>query len=470
MDDRRILFIYTNIRVAKANYYSHGLGSLVAVLKQHEYNIRIFNLFDFGKEEKSELSQFVNHFKPQLLGFTCVASQYRFVKRVADYIKRRFPHIITVIGGVHPTLSPGLLLDAPGLDFLFRGESEHTFLDFCNSFYDGYPRPFLRTIENLAYLDLGGALILNEMLPLADNLDSLPAPDRAAFGYENVLKATGGLATFVFNRGCPFDCRFCSNHALAKVYGLDCFKPRVRSVDLAIEEIIEVTQRYDVRLVRVVDEIMGIDKLWLLDFCREYKKQIDIPFTCFQRVNLVDETRIAALKEAGCVRVNLGIESGNDFIRNYLMNRRISSQQMVEAFRICTKFDMPTMAANMIGLPFETSEMVFDTVALNRRILPTWSVVNIFYPYPGTKLGFLCEELGLIDEGKASSDDFVERKQGSILKLPLTDDHLNWFRQNWGSLIYRDLGTVLRHPKRLFFDKLAGKIRRKGWPWQKNST
>ncbi|MGA9348247.1 MAG: radical SAM protein [Anaerolineae bacterium] len=458
MNERRILFVYTNIRVAKANYYSHGLGSIVAVLKQHEYNVNIFNLYDFDEEERRKLSEFISHFKPQIIGFTCVASQYRFIRRIADYIKKSFPHIIVVIGGVHPTLLPNMLLEAKGIDYLFRGEAEHTFLDFCTRFYEGGD---VTEVKGLAHVTSNGELILNETLPLDRDLDSLPEPDRESFKYEDIVKATGGQADFVFNRGCPYNCSFCSNHALAKVYGLEHMISRTRSVDLAIKEIIHVTQKYDVKLVWIHDEIMGVNKPWLMDFCREYKKHIDIPFTCFQRANLVDEAKIAALKEAGCIGVNLGVESGNDFIRNYLMNRQISKEQIIEAFRICDKFGMNTTAANMIGLPFETVDMVFDTIALNRIILPTFNVVGIFYPYPGTKLAFLCKELGLIDEKKALSEDFVERKQGSILKLPLTDEQLNWFRRNWGRLIYRDFGTVLRHPKRLFFDKLSGKIRRK---------
>lgn len=457
MSDRRILFVYTSIRVAKSNYYSHGLGSIVAVLKQHEYNVKIFNLFDFDEEEKKELSQFISHFKPQIIGFTCVASQYRFIRGIADYIKKCFPHIIVVIGGVHPTLLPSLLLEAKGIDYLFRGEAEHTFLDFCTRFYEGGD---VTEVKGLAYVTSNGELILNETLPVDRDLDSLPEPDRESFKYEDIVKATGGQVDFVFNRGCPYNCSFCSNQALAKVYGLERMISRTRSVDLAIKEIIHVTQKYDAKLVWIHDEIMGVNKTWLMDFCREYKKHIDIPFTCFQRANLVDETKIAALKEAGCIRVNLGVESGNDFIRNYLMNRKMSKEQIIEAFRICDKFGMNTAAANIIGLPFETVDMIFDTIALNRIILPSISVVGIFYPYPGTKLAFLCKELGLIDEKKALSEDLVERKQGSILKLPLTDEQLDWFRKNWGRLIYRDFGTVLRHPKRLFFDKLSGRIKR----------
>ena len=457
MSDRRILFIYTNIRVAKPNYYSHGLGSIVAVLKQNEYATEVYNLFDFNEKDKKELSHFISNFKPQIIGFTCVASQYRFIKKVADYIKTSFPQIITVIGGVHPTLFPTMISEAAGIDYLFRGESEHTFLDFCARFYgDGD----VTKVNNLAYINSDKELILNEILPLNSDLDSLPEPDRESFKYDDIIKATGGIADFVFNRGCPYNCTFCSNHALAKVYGHKRMMPRTKSVDLAIKEVIHVTQRYDVKLVWIHDEIMGVNKAWLLDFCKEYKRHIDIPFTCFQRANLVDETRIAALKEAGCIRANLGVESGNDFIRNYLMNRKMSREQIIEAFRICDQFNMETTAANLIGFPFETVDMIYDTIELNRIILPTVSVVNIFYPYPGTQLAFLCKELGLIDEKKALSEDFIERKQGSILKLPLTDDQLSWFRSNWSRLVYKDIKTVIKNPKRLFFDKLSGKISR----------
>lgn len=451
-----VLLIYPNINVAKDNYYSHGLASIAAVLKQHGFGIQAYNVFAFGEEEKARLFRFVSDFRPKVIGLTCVTSQYRFVKDISEYLKSQFPDIVLAVGGVHPTLFPDLLYDSRSIDYLFRGEAEDTFLDFCRRVHDNQD---VTDISGVAYIGGDNKLVINEIGALCGDLNKFPEPERELFDYGSVLKATGGAATFLFNRGCPNACTFCSNQALAEVYRLNRMTSRVRDVDLAIKEIMNVTKKYDVQLIRIIDEIMGVKRQWLLDFCKEYKKHVRIPFHCFQRVNIINEESIIALKEAGCIQVNFGIESGNTMIRNYLMRKNISDEQIIKAFGTCYKLKMNTAASNIIGLPFETIPMIYDTINLNRKILPTVNAVNIFYPYPQTKLYNLCKAFDLIDERKALSKDYVERKKASILKLPVKDEMLDWFVNNWNRLIYKDLFTVIRNPRKRFVDKVNGERR-----------
>jgi len=452
----KILLIYTSIKVAKANYYSNGLGSIVAVLKENNFEVKVAYLFKFDDEEKIRLKGLINDFSPGLIGFTCVSSQFRFVKKIVDFTKMQFPSLQIVIGGVHPTLFPELLLETKSIDYLFRGEAEQTFLEFCQKFFSGKP---VKDIKGLGYLDQESKLVLNPMPELNNNLDALPEPDKETFNYGEIIKAAYGVATFIFNRGCPFSCTYCSNHALAKLYGLRNMSYRMRSVDLAIKEIFNVTSKYKLNYVVVIDEIMGLNHKWFMDFCREYKKHIKVPFACSQRVDVIDKEKLSALKDAGCFEVRMGVESGNDYIRNILMNKQVKRETIISAYALCRKFGLQTVANNMIGLPMETEEEICDTIALNRKILPTSSVVSVFYPYPGTKLEILCRETGLIDEDKAASGEIVER-QGSILKLPVSDKRLSWFVHSWARLIYKDPMTILRNPKSLFLDKVHSKIKR----------
>ena len=112
----KILLIYTSIKVAKANYYSNGLGSIVAVLKENNFEVKVAYLFKFDDEEKIRLKGLINDFSPGLIGFTCVSSQFRFVKKIVDFTKMQFPSLQIVIGGVHPTLFPELLLETKSID------------------------------------------------------------------------------------------------------------------------------------------------------------------------------------------------------------------------------------------------------------------------------------------------------------------------------------------------------------------
>lgn len=440
MPDGKVLLIYTNIHVAKVDYYSQGLGSIAAVLKQNGFLVKVVTLFNFNPDGQHLLSTTIKNFQPEIIGFTCVTSQYGFVKEIASFIKQINKNISIVIGGVHASLFPNLLLESKDFDYLFRGEAELTFLDFCNRLYEN-KNP--KETKGVAYVDSKGNLILNEMPSLITNLNSLPEPDRESFKYEDIVKAAKGVATFLFNRGCPYSCTYCSNHAIAKLYGLKSMTPRVKNVDIALKEIINVTNKYKVKFISINDEIFGINKKWLTNFCKDYKKYIKLPFECWLRADMVEHDKIKILKSAGCVRVNMGIESGNDYIRNYLMNRKMSRGQIINAFKICRQYKIMTGAGSIIGLPFETVDMIYETIKLNRLVRPTTSTAGIFFPYPETKLNHLCQELGIIDNQKTLSEDFMERKHNSILKLPVTDDQLNWFVANWQRLVYGYFKAVI---------------------------
>ena len=117
------------------------------------------------------------------------------------------------------------------------------------------------------------------------------------------------------------------------------------------------------------------------------------------------------------------------------MNRKMSNKQIVKAFNIVRKYGIRTNAINIIGVPGETEEMIWDTIKLNRRIKPSSSGVNIFYPYKGTKLGDACFEKGLVDEELYYS--FSKERRETVLNYPEEfKERLVYYHQNWHKLVY----------------------------------
>ncbi len=113
-------------------------------------------------------------------------------------------------------------------------------------------------------------------------------------------------------------------------------------------------------------------------------------FMILIRVEMANDNFLCMLKDAGCFRIFFGIESGNEKIRNELMGRKMSNEKIINVFDLCHKYGLETLTANVIGVPGESEEMIMDTIKLNRRLRPTISGVNIFYPYKGTVLGDKC--------------------------------------------------------------------------------
>jgi anaerobic magnesium-protoporphyrin IX monomethyl ester cyclase len=184
-----------------------------------------------------------------------------------------------------------------------------------------------------------------------------------------------------------------------------------------------------------MDDTFGIDKKWRDEFCRKYKERIGIRFDCLLRANVIDEEFIRLLKDSGCYRISFGIESGNEYVRNKIMNRNMTNEQIERAFSLCKKYGIETNANNIIRVPGETEEMIWDTIRLNKKIKPTTSGVNIFYPYKGTILGDFCFEKGLVNENQYG--EFSSERRESVLNYP--EDYkkkLTNYYKNWPMLVY----------------------------------
>jgi radical SAM superfamily enzyme YgiQ (UPF0313 family) len=95
---------------------------------------------------------------------------------------------------------------------------------------------------------------------------------------------------------------------------------------------------------------------------------------------------VRMLREAGCYQMFFGVESGNDFIRNEVLNRHMSREKIVDAFDACREAGIKTVAYNMVGIPYEDKSKILDTIKLNVEIKADHSLSPIYYPYPDTVL------------------------------------------------------------------------------------
>ena len=124
----KILFVYTNINGAHADSFADGISMIMAVTKKIYPNIKQVQIFE--KHEYSDFKNEVKSFKPDVIGFTSVSSQFSFVNDLCDISKEILPNVVTVCGGIHTTLYPESVGEAKNLDAVFRGDSEGPFLDF----------------------------------------------------------------------------------------------------------------------------------------------------------------------------------------------------------------------------------------------------------------------------------------------------------------------------------------------------
>ena len=140
------------------------------------------------------------------------------------------------------------------------------------------------------------------------------------------------------------------------------------------------------------------------------------------------------LKDSGCFRIFIVVESGDEKQRTDVLDRKMSDATIIKAFEMCRKMGLETLAVNIIGFPDETEEMIKRTVKLNQILKPTISAVNVFYPYQGTELGDKCFKENLVDLKRF--ENFDNERRESILNF--SEDHhkmIMSYYNNWDKLI-----------------------------------
>jgi radical SAM superfamily enzyme YgiQ (UPF0313 family) len=351
----------------------------------------------FGNTDNSGIvSTKVEEFRPDIVGFYAVASEFAYVMSIARLIRSVAPSSYLLIGGPHATLCPDEAMAGP-FDAVCIGEGEFASLELVTQLAQGRTPSH---IQNL-WLRRGDEVQKNPARPYLRDLDGLPFPDRAPW-LEYMLHPVS-RPSLLLGRGCPFNCPYCSNHALKKVASGRYV--RMRSADSIIAEIVDLTSWYrfpEPPEIYLEVETFALDVDWALDLCRRLQqlngsRAEPLRWGVNLRVshNLETERLFVAMAEANFTFVNIGLESGSERVRREVLHRNYSNDDIIRTVAAARRHGLRINFFNMIGLPGETCVEHLETVRINRLCQPDVHYTGIFFPYPGTDLYDRCKEMGL---------------------------------------------------------------------------
>ncbi len=367
-----------------------GSGYLSAVLKREGHDVSFFHLLE--PVDREAFLEWLTAQGAGLVAFSTTSLMFPKVRRMARWAKDE-TGLPVVAGGVHPTLDPLGTLEEESIDFVCVGEGEATIVELAEAL-EG--RGEVDAIPSL----MGrwrGKDFANPVRHLLEDLDSLPFPDRSIFDMARLAPDQRERITVMASRGCPYRCRYCSNHAQRSVYPDGDRYVRFRSVDNVLAEIEELAADAEgVDHVRFDDDILTLRPAWFQEFVREYPRRVDLPFICNSRVNVLDEEMVRSFADAGCSVICMGIESGNEEMRRKVLGRHMSNEEIVKAFRLCREHGIKTVSTNMTNLPDEDLPALLDTVKINAKARPHCLQVSTYHPYPNTRLYAYCKERGYL--------------------------------------------------------------------------
>lgn len=434
----KILLIYpdmVNESPDWTGYYYEGVAVLSASAKAAGHGVRLLHVWEPIDDE--EVLRFVedNREEQTLVAFSSTTNQFPYVQRWSKLIKEA-TGLPTLVGGMHPTLSPEDAIAAEGVDMICKGDGEVPLVRLADALAAG-KGPM--DIDGIWFKDEQGEVVRQMMAPLAD-INAIPAPDFEVFeNYRELMVIKDNIGIHMGSRGCPYDCAYCCNRALIDMSKGRGKYMRYRDVPAFVDELVEYKERYpETWAFFFEDDIFGVNKRWLKEFVPLYKEKVGLPYGCNMRPNLADDWMVDQLAESGCIRVHMAIESGNEEIRNKILNRKLEDEKLVESFRMFQRRGIQVMSYNIVGSPHETPEAVLDTIKINAEIDPDHIQHSIFFPYEGTPLFDLVRDQKLADPNREVTDYFADTvlEQESISR-----DQVLMFQQNFKPLV--------RHYKRL---------------------
>ncbi|MDD5429316.1 MAG: radical SAM protein [Candidatus Omnitrophica bacterium] len=439
----KVIFIFPDLNVFPqfsgdySGIFSHGIGYLSAVLKKNGHHTSLIHVTkDMGKDE---FLAAVETQDPQLIAFSSLSHQFPYIKKWSAWLKEKY-NIPIICGGVHATMDPDEVINATGIDMLCRGEGENALLELCQKISAGENTLGIRNL----WFKKSYGVVKNKVRPLEYNLDKLPFPDRKIFDYHHLYDYKIRMLTILASRGCPYNCSYCCNHQYQKLYPHNYV--RLRSVENVLAEIEDVLVWYkDIEFVNFIDDTLCLSREWMEELCDKFPKRFKFPFHGNTRVNLLNREMFSLLKRGGCERLDVGIESGNSYIRQQILKRSITNKQIFKAFSLARDFGIKLSAYNMIGCPFETPEMILETIKLNAEVRPYSSHNAIFQPYPNTEACQVCFENNFISENKVST--FFKE---SVLDQPQLSKRQVLFFSRFFPILMKFYVFLYRFPRKTF--------------------
>lgn len=400
----RITFVYPD-------FESLGVEYLMAVCSRagHDVNFVYYEAEDtyLGITKNvpyEKIAAQICHTNPDIVAFSCVTDNYQYQLRCAKSLKEKQRHIYTIFGGIHPTSVPEKTLQHSAVDAVAIGEAEQSLLELLQASDSRGKFSFPEEPIPGILFKKSGRIIGSLMEGQLADLDSLPFPHKSPFF--SVLKDSLHGYLVIASRGCPYHCSYCFNSVMLKLRDNKMIVRR-RSIDNVIAELRWAKNELAVKRIVFADDSFTTDKVWIKDFCERYRAEINLPFACIANPHYINEEIAETLAEAGCLNVQLGIQSLSETLCSQILDRKSLNREIGEGICHLKRYNIMAQVDHMLGIPDDTMKNQEESIYFYNRYRPNLISVLWLTYYPKTPIVDIAQKKGLITQ-----DDIDNIEQG----------------------------------------------------------
>lgn len=362
-------------------------------------------------------------YKPDIILMSVQEDVWTIAQQMlASIAHLNIPHIL---GGVFPTSAPHIVLANKHVNMIALHEGERTVEQAIDCLKKGIP---LNTINGIWWKDRFGLTHKNPPQQLCDI--TAITPDFTCFADYRWQRPMGGrifrrVVSMETYRGCPYNCTYCNSpntRDFSKVNGVGNYMRR-KSAECVERDFLYYKELYDPDLIMFQDDsFLARPKKEIFEFCEMWAKH-KTPFWFNTRIENCKPDILAALKEAGAYRMTFGLESGNEEYRSKVLKRNVSNSVYLEHFEYINDSNIPYSLNVIIGMPFETREMVLETAEMCKASKGYDGLtIGMFQPYHGTELRTMSVEAGFLPTDYLNSSSETELGGGFLdhwaLRMP----------------------------------------------------
>lgn len=320
------------------------------------------------------------HDDRQILGVGLMSPMLPFLLRALESVKATHPEKIVVLGGTGVTgIGEALLQHFPQVDIIVHGEGEETAVELFMALLEHGP---LDGVAGISYRR-NDKPVTTAPRPMIRDLDEVspPAHRKVDLGRYNIISCLSA-------RGCPFKCTYCYSSMFWKRY-------RPRSVTSLLDEIQNIVRQTGTNRIAILDDTFVLNPERVLEFCEGLKRrELRLSWTCFGRVGLMTPDILQAIKEAGCVGVGFGVESGSDEVLARI-KKGYRREEVIDTVLLTARYFRHMEMFFMYGFPFEERSHFLESISLvemlrkelvEKRGIDARFSFNLLAAVPGTEL------------------------------------------------------------------------------------